>query len=74
MLVQGLQNVLALSEYILCLSATQRSEWKGVAGANEADFWSERSDLTLVMSDVSIHAGQLAEVAPVVEDAVPQFL
>lgn len=28
----------------------------------------------LVMSDVSIHAGQLAEVAPAVEDAAPQFL
>lgn len=74
MLVQGLQNVLALSEYILCFSTTQRPEWKGVVGANEVDFWFERSNLMLVMSDVSIHAGQLAEVAPVVEDAAPQFL
>lgn len=74
MLVQGLQNVLTLSENILCFSATQRPEWRGGAGTNEDDFWSKRSDLTLVMSDVSIHAGQLAEVASVVENAVSHFL
>lgn len=74
MLVQGLQNVLALSEYILCFSATQRPEWKDVASKNEDDFWFERTNLMLVVSDVSIHAGQLAEVAPVVEDAAPKFL
>lgn len=74
MLVQGLQNVLALSEYILGFSTTKRPERKDVARANEDDFCFERSNLMFVMSDASIHAGQLAEVAPVVEDAAPQFL